>query len=79
MATKYEELRDRHDKLELAVEKLINNLAKSSTERNEWIRRFNRLEAAISHHIGAKAEAFKDEADEALHKAHKQIMKDLAK
>lgn len=47
------------------------------SERDHWIRLFNRLEAAISHHKNATA-AFPQTADEALYKARDKILADAA-
>lgn len=46
-------------------------------QRDEWIRLFNRLDAAISHH--EKADRFKDDHDEALYKARQRILRDAGK
>lgn len=46
-------------------------------ERDRWIRLFNRLEAAVSHHKKASAE-FPQTHDEALYKARDKILKDAA-
>jgi hypothetical protein len=43
-------------------------------DRDRWIRLFNRLEAAISHH--KRDNKFVDEADEALYHARDKILKD---
>jgi hypothetical protein len=47
-----------------------------ATERDRWIRAFNRLEAAISHH--KRDEGFPDVHDEALYHARDRILSDLA-
>jgi dsDNA-specific endonuclease/ATPase MutS2 len=49
----------------------------SEDERHRWIRFFNRLEAAISHHKNARGD-FTDLADEALYKARDKILRDAA-
>lgn len=51
--------------------------AHAVAERDHWIRLFNRLEAAVSHH--RKADRFKDDHDEALYAARARILKDAAR
>jgi len=49
------------------------------SERNRYIRLFNRLEAAVSHHKKAhlpQGRYFADDPDEALWKARDKILKD---
>lgn len=46
-------------------------------ERDHWIRLFNRVEAAISHHKKATA-TFATDADEALYAARDRILRDAA-
>lgn len=46
-------------------------------ERDHWIRLFNRLDAAISHH--RKSPHFKDRHDEALYAAADRILRDASK
>jgi len=48
----------------------------SVNQRDRWIRLFNRLEAAISHH--QQADRFKDDHDEALYAARERILRDAA-
>lgn len=50
---------------------------KATEERNRWIRAFNRLEKAVCRHEDATVE-FRTENDEALHAAHKSVMRDLS-
>lgn len=45
-------------------------------ERDGWIRLFNRLEAAVSRHIVAKA--WTDDTDDALHTAHAKVLRAAA-
>lgn len=47
-----------------------------TAQRDHWIRMFNRLDAAISHH--AKTDRFKDDHDEALYAARDRILKDAS-
>ncbi len=47
-------------------------------ERDRWIRLFNRLEAAVSHHKKDKSTVFVDEVDEALYAARDHILRDAA-
>jgi hypothetical protein len=46
-------------------------------QRNDWIRLFNRLDAAVAKHQRAKH--FPDEVDDALYAAHDRILKTAAK
>jgi hypothetical protein len=45
-------------------------------ERDHWIRQFNRLDAAITHHRAA--DRFKDDHDDALYAARDRVLKDIA-
>lgn len=45
-------------------------------DRDHWIRAFNRLEAAISHH--KKADRFQDDNDLALYAARDRVLRDAA-
>lgn len=47
-------------------------------QRNEWIKRYNRLEAAVAKHR-RKAPEWVDTDDEELHAAHDRILRDAAK
>jgi hypothetical protein len=47
----------------------------STTERNAWIKSWNRLEAAVSHHKKDKSAMFVDEIDEALYAARARIVR----
>lgn len=49
------------------------------SERDRWIRLFNRLDAAVSRHRTAKEAGFADDADDALAAAHDRILKAAAK
>lgn len=48
------------------------------TQRDRWIRLFNRLDGAITHHERDKTDGFMDEIDEALYAARKKVLKDAA-
>lgn len=48
-------------------------------DRDYWIRLFNRLEAAVSHHKKDKGKLFADEVDEALWAARDKILASAAK
>jgi hypothetical protein len=50
----------------------------ATTERDRWIRLFNRLDAAITHHQKAKSDMFMDEVDEALYAARAKVLRDAA-
>ncbi len=52
-------------------------LREAREERDRYIRLFNRLEAAISHH--EKADRFQDDNDLALYAARDKILKDAAR
>ncbi len=43
-------------------------------ERDRWIRLFNRLDAAITHH--QQADRFKDDHDEALYAARDRVIRE---
>lgn len=49
-------------------------------ERNRWIRHWNRLEAAVTHHRAGKLAGVdtSDEIDEALWSARDKILRDAA-
>jgi hypothetical protein len=49
---------------------------KAEAERDRWIRLFNRLEAAISHH--ERHDHWKEEPDVALYKARDSILRAAA-
>lgn len=49
-----------------------------TAERDEWIQRFNRLEAAIAHHKRDTA-GFESTADDSLYAARDRILRDAAK
>jgi predicted HAD superfamily Cof-like phosphohydrolase len=49
----------------------------SASERDRWIRLFNRLDAAISHH--ERDDRFRDDHDEALYAARRRVLKDAGK
>lgn len=48
--------------------------AEREAERNDWIRLFNRLEAAVRRHIDSKP--WNDEHDDQLHASFKAVLKD---
>lgn len=50
-------------------------------ERDHWIRLFNRIENAVTHHKAAyeRASLFVEQADEALWKARDKILADATK
>lgn len=50
----------------------------AAAERDHWIRLFNRLEAAVTHHKKAAAGPFADDADLALWKVRDKILADAA-
>lgn len=52
-------------------------LTAEQDDRDHWIRVFNRLEAAISHHKRDTA-GFATDADEALYAARDRILRDTA-
>jgi 1,2-phenylacetyl-CoA epoxidase PaaB subunit len=51
---------------------------RAEAERDRWVRLFNRLEAAVSHHKKASARRFVDDHDEALYAARDRICRDAA-
>jgi len=55
-----------------------DELRNLSDGRDRWVRLFNRLDGAISHHRKAKSDLFIDEVDESLYHAHDQILKEAA-
>ncbi len=55
----------------------IHESIATENERDRWIRLFNRLEAAVSHHKRATGE-FATDADEALYAARDRILRDAA-
>ncbi len=52
-------------------------LAAVIADRDRWVRLFNRLDAAVSHHKKATA-IFESTFDEALYAARDRIMRDAA-
>lgn len=54
---------------------MTGDLERMRDERDRWIRLFNRLEGAVSHHKKASGD-FPQAHDEALYKARAQILKD---
>ena len=56
----------------------LEQMADVRAERDRWIRLFNRLEAAITHHKKAKSAMFVDEVDEALYAARDRVLRDAA-
>ncbi len=61
----------------VATTDLVTMLNQAKQHRDHWIRLWNRLEAAISHHKKATAD-FATEADEALYAARDRILRDAA-
>jgi hypothetical protein len=55
---------------------LIDLVESLTADRDKWIRAFNRLEAAISHH--KRDNDFADLEDEALWHARDKILRDVA-
>lgn len=56
----------------------VHGVQSLTAERDAWIKSWNRLEAAISHHKKAKSDMFVDEVDEALYAARDRILKERA-
>jgi hypothetical protein len=55
------------------VEQVAMVDAAVAADRDHWIRLFNRLENAVRRH--AEAKGWTDEADDALHAAHRSVLK----
>lgn len=56
---------------------VVEELEAVRTERDRWIRLFNRLDAAVTHHKHATG-AFATDADETLYAARERILRDAS-
>lgn len=69
----------------LAPADVANDLIRGREDRDRWIRLFNRLQGAVSHHRNARVKeaarglTIVDEIDEALYAAMDRVLRDAAK
>jgi hypothetical protein len=67
-----------YGRIEIRQGQLRRESARLRDERDHWIRLFNRLEAAVSHHKRATG-GFTTDADDALYAARDRILRAAAK
>jgi hypothetical protein len=66
-----------HFDARVALPEAQERFRRAEAEWGRWVRLFNRLEAAVSHHKKANA-GLMTEADEALYAARDRILRDAA-
>lgn len=62
------------------LQRLRNEFSRVRTQRDTWIRRFNKLEAAINHHErDTGGDQFSTDADDRLWAARDRVLRDAAR
>jgi hypothetical protein len=66
-------LRVQRDDAVARADSLSITLAQRTAQRDQWIRAFNKLDAAINHHVRDSPPEFRSDADERLHLAQTKV------